>query len=623
MKNTIFLVLILLAVVATSAQNNPFHSPVEVAFSPDGKWIATTDFTKGSVYFVDAEKGEVMKEVKGMERPFGIVWMTGERIAVSEYGSHVITLINTGNFRIENRIPCVTYPMGFAKIGNEKLIVCGFGKNEAGIVDLTAGQQTKTIPVWNQPGFVAVMPDGDKALVSNLTPGSSDNGSILTMIDLKKGEAVKNIELPFGTSNVHDIEVSPDGKWGYVAHTYGRVMLPTTQTERGWINTNVFSIIDLQAGKLYATLPFDFVIRGGADPWGLDLSKDGSHLYATLAGVNELAVIKLNLLHRYLSGESRPPDLRSSDANAEIARNIWGKIYENPEQRHILADQFSALYAAGLLERIKLPVQGARGISVSPDGHTLGVAGYFSGNVVLVQPASGKIAGNIRVGDQPAMTMARKGEQSFHDAGAALQSWLSCATCHPAGRADGLNWDLMNDGIGNPKNAKSLLLSHATPPSMSLGVRSGYEVAVEKGFSFIQFHVADTATIEAVKAYLREMQPDISPFLNADGKLTAKAIRGKKIFESREAGCAHCHNGPYYTDMKMYNVGTKSRYESRETFDNPTLTEVWRTAPYLHDGSASTLKEVLIDRNVNDRHGKTSHLSDEEIEALIEYVRSL
>jgi hypothetical protein len=50
---------------------------------------------------------------------------------------------------------------------------------------------------------------------------------------------------------------------------------------------------------------------------------------------------------------------------------------------------------------------------------------------------------------------------------------------------------------------------------------------------------------------------------------------------------------------------------------------VWRTAPYLHDGSAATMRDVLTTGNQNDQHGKTSHLTAEQVGDLIEYVLSL
>ena len=76
-------------------------------------------------------------------------------------------------------------------------------------------------------------------------------------------------------------------------------------------------------------------------------------------------------------------------------------------------------------------------------------------------------------------TLSRRGEFYFNDATIGFQGWQSCASCHSSeGRVDGLNWDNLNDGIGNPKNAKSLFLAHRTPPSMALGVRADANIAV-------------------------------------------------------------------------------------------------------------------------------------------------
>ena len=70
-------------------------------------------------------------------------------------------------------------------------------------------------------------------------------------------------------------------------------------------------------------------------------------------------------------------------------------------------------------------------------------------------------------------------------------------------------------------------------------------------------------------------------------------------------------------------MGTRSALDRSGAFDTPTCVELWRTGPYLHDGSAVTLKEVLTTKNPDDKHGKTSHLSEEEIDALVEYLLSL
>jgi len=58
-------------------------------------------------------------------------------------------------------------------------------------------------------------------------------------------------------------------------------------------------------------------------------------------------------------------------------------------------------------------------------------------------------------------------------------------------------------------------------------------------------------------------------------------------------------------------------------FATPPLTEVWRTAPYLYDGRAESIREVLTTYNRGDTHGKTSDLSDQDINDLAAYILSL
>jgi cytochrome c peroxidase len=207
----------------------------------------------------------------------------------------------------------------------------------------------------------------------------------------------------------------------------------------------------------------------------------------------------------------------------------------------------------------------------------------------------------------------------FNDATICYQHWQSCASCHPDVRADGLNWDLLNDGMGNPKNTKSLLKAHQTPPAMSLGIRSDAETAVRAGVRYILMASRPEEEAQAIDAYLRSLEPVPSPFLR-DGRLSAAAQHGQKVFET--AGCAKCHSGPLYTDGRKHDVGTGLNLDRGSAFDTPALIEVWRTAPYLHDGRAATMEEVLQRSNGEDKHGRTSNLPPEELAALAEFVLS-
>jgi cytochrome c peroxidase len=209
----------------------------------------------------------------------------------------------------------------------------------------------------------------------------------------------------------------------------------------------------------------------------------------------------------------------------------------------------------------------------------------------------------------------------FNDASLCYQQWQSCSTCHPDARTDAVNWDLLNDGIGNPKSTKSLLFTHQTPPTMISGIRADAETCVRSGIRYIQFAVPEEEKASAIDEYLKSIKPVPSPHL-FHGRPTEKAIRGKKIFES-SVGCSMCHSGPYYTDMRTYDVGTGADNEAGKEFDTPTLVEVWRSAPYLYDGRAATMKDVFRTFNQENRHGYTSVLSDEQLDDLIEYIMSL
>jgi cytochrome c peroxidase len=183
-----------------------------------------------------------------------------------------------------------------------------------------------------------------------------------------------------------------------------------------------------------------------------------------------------------------------------------------------------------------------------------------------------------------------------------------------------LTWDLLNDGIGNPKKTKSMLWAHETPPSMITGIRDSAEMAVRAGIRHILFTEVNELKAQEIDAFLSSLRPVPSPFLE-DNKLSEKALKGKLVFEA--AGCKRCHSGAYYTDGNLYDIYSAHSNDEKARFDTPSLSETWRNAPYLHDGRAATMREVLVDFNKNGTHGKTGNLTDEELNCLLEYVLSL
>ncbi len=136
--------------------------------------------------------------------------------------------------------------------------------------------------------------------------------------------------------------------------------------------------------------------------------------------------------------------------------------------------------------------------------------------------------------------------------------------------------------------------------------------------------------LDALAVYSNAHPVPLSPHSKAG--LSDAAKRGKELFFSAETKCATCHSGPYYSDStpvkpyKLHDVGTGNSDKSEKMgprYDTPTLLSVYRTAPYLHHGEAKTLEDVLRKCNPDDKHGKTSHLSDAQVADLVEFMKAL
>jgi mono/diheme cytochrome c family protein len=397
------------------------------------------------------------------------------------------------------------------------------------------------------------------------------------------------------------VAVSPDGKHAYVSHVLARYQLPTTQLDRGWMNTNALTVVDVAAKEHINTVLLDNIDRGASNPWGVAVTPDGKHVCVTHAGTHEVSVIDRAKLHERLEKAAAGEQVTEVTSSAQDVPN-------------------DLAFLVGIRKRLKLAGNGPRGLAVA--GGKAWAAEYFTGTlgVVGLDPETPHKPKSVALGDEPEKTDVRLGMQYVNDAAFCFQGWQSCATCHPDMRTDGLNWDLLNDGIGNPRQTKSLLLSHSTPPVMITGVRARAEVAVRAGIRYIQFAVRPEEDAEAMDEYLKQMEPVPSPYL-VDGELSEAAKRGEKLFQS--AGCANCHPGPLFTDLQKYDVGTGTERDAGLKFDTPTLIEAWRTGPYLVRGQAKSIMEVLTEYNKDDQHGKTSDLNEQQLKDLAEYVLSL
>lgn len=479
----------------------------------------------------------------------------------------------------------------------QSLWVTGRFNNALWEVDPESRQILTRLEVGREPVDMVLFDQGESLLVLNNMPEMSALSfpvtAVLTVVDMKSKEVSRRILLSNGSTDVKAVALSGDQKYAYVTHLLARYQLPTNQVDRGWMSTNALSVIDLDAQELLTTVLLDTPQKGVANPWEVTVTADDKQLLIVASGTHELVSIDRQAMHERIEKVKRGEPVVPSTSKWEDIPNDAGFLY-------------------GIVTFTRTEGKGPRSIVTA--GDKAFTANYFTGELVAIDLRTGEKNVKKQPGEPLVSTVEGRGQMYFHDASLCFQGWQSCISCHPNdGRIDGLNWDQKNDGLGNPKNTKSLLLSHVTPPSMVTGIRKDAETAVRAGYRHILFAADNEEITSAMDVWLKSLKPFPSPYL-VDGQLSEAAKRGKEVFA---AHCASCHSGSYYTDRQQYDVPWTTGSAKGVKMDVPTLIEVWRTAPYLYDGRAYSMREML------DNHGPAKDVSETELNDLAEYVLSL
>lgn len=560
------------------------------------------DVVRGRLYvarYTDMSIGVIDTTVKRLIQAFAVpaapngvaLNADGTRLYVTVGGAegHVVVLDAASGAVLETFDAGHTPMSPVVSPDNSTLYVCNRFSDDVSIIRLSDGATLVRIAVGRQPHAAALTPDGTKLFVAEHLPvGPSTNAAIagaVSIINTTTRAVTSRILLPPGSQALRGICVSANGAKVYVTHVLSRFYAPTTQVLRGWMNTAALSVIDAATGTLVNTVLLDDLDLGAANPWGVICSTNNQYLCVSHAGTHEVSVID----------------------QAALLIKLQTSDLDTPQD---------LTYLVGMRRRLPLKGNGPRGLALI--GNTLYAAEYFSDTIGTVNITPGLEYGavEIPVGGVRTPDVIRLGEQNYNDAKLCLQNWQSCASCHPDARADGLNWDLINDGFGSPKNTKSHVFSIQTPPAMSTGIRASAQVAVRSGLKYIQFISQPESCAAAIDVYLTALRPEASPHLES-GALNEFATRGALLFQSQ--GCTGCHSGDYFTDGQRHDIGTATDHEVGVTFDTPTLRELWRTAPYLHDGRSSTVRDVVVTVHAS----RVSGLTPSQIDDLVEYLMSL
>ncbi len=152
----------------------------------------------------------------------------------------------------------------------------------------------------------------------------------------------------------------------------------------------------------------------------------------------------------------------------------------------------------------------------------------------------------------------------------------------------------------------------------------GYQAQFQKVFGT---EVTEIGIATAIAAYERTILSGNAPFdkwkAGEESALSEAAERGRVLFFGRGA-CSSCHAGHNFTDNGFHNIGIGMDQKEPDlgraaishlkgdtgSFKTPTLREIARTAPYMHDGSLRTLEQVVEHYN---KGGIPNPYLDEEI----------
>lgn len=600
------------------AADSLYRSPVSLALSHDGRTLYVVCENTDDLLRVDTRSRRVTGSVKLGRKPFGIALSpSGDTAYVTNRWDDDISVVDLPKMRVVRRIATGFNPHGIGDDGNY-LYVANLSADNISVIDARTGREDRRLFAGREPFGVAVSRDGQSVAVTNQialrnefrkTPRTE-----LTLIDGRHRYVVDHRVL----SNCviqQGAAWTPDGKWLLAVTELPHNLVPETQIYQGWMVTYGLIVAEPRPGGTTAVVLLDDVNRYYADPFGIVVSPDGRYVYVSSSGADVVSVIDWRGVERVLrihNGRIGVP----ADTLAVYARDLG----------------LSSEYVVARIPVGKNP----KGLALSPDGKKLYVAERLSDSVGVIDTRTNERIGGIDLGGPRVVTDLRRGEEVFNYASICFQKQLSCATCHPENNVDGLVYDIAADGgMGlNIVDNRTLRGVAATAPYKWTGINPTLERqegprAAQLFFRSNGFVPKD---VEAITHYIQSIPLPPNRYLAADGRLTPAQRRGKVIFDRTTTNtgayipianrCVTCHPPPLYTDRKLHNVGLQAYFDTDRLIDTPQLNRIYDTAPYLHDGRAPTLEEIWTRHNPDDLHGQTNDMTKQQLNDLIEYLKT-
>jgi DNA-binding beta-propeller fold protein YncE len=599
------------------ARPRPRHpSPGGLAVSADGKRLYCALPDLDEVVEADAVALRVLRRARVSGTPMGVALAPdGASLFVACRGGDRVARVALGELvEVESAFVGIG-PVGIAcaaTTNGVRLLVANGASDDLSLLGTEPLRELVRLSAGREPYGVGFAPDGRRAYAASrlaTMPGVDRAPSAeLTVVDVGRGRVAARP--PLVSSHLSEAAVAVPGRdWVLTPIVRVRNLVPITQVARGWVMSAGLAIADA-AGRGVVQVPVDEANRYFADPAALVVEGSGRRAYLASAGGDAVSVIDLDRLAAWL-------------AQADEATKL-GAIHDLE-----LADTY-------VVARIPTG-RNPRQLALSPEGSRLYVAEYLEDTVLVVDTRTLAPVGRLVLGDGKGGQddPIRRGERMFTWAGKTFQGQFSCRSCHPDGHVDGLNYDFDGDGVGdNLLDNRTLQGLAGTWPFKWNGKNPSLSVQCGPRFAKVLMRTDpfDGPQLADLTRFVESMPPPRTRHV-LDTEWTPARERGRQLFFATadpggkpipvERRCSTCHRPPLYTNRAKTSVGTRGPQDPTDEFDTPHLLGIAASAPYLHDGRAKSLEELWTLYQTNDLHGVSSYMSKQQLNDLVEYLKTL
>lgn len=595
--------------------NADYLSPFNMAVSADGSKLYVIAQEGNALLVIDTQTNKVIDKIAVGENPHSVILKNdGNTAFVSNQWADNIYEIDLSLSKVVDTLKTGSGPAGLVLSADEKfLYVVDSYSSEVSVIDLQTKTELKRLMAGNNPVGTDISPEGNLLYVTSRRtlpmPYGTPPMTELTVINTAT-QRVKERKIFDNAYIMENVAFTPSGDMAIATLIRPKNLIPAIQVERGWMMTHGIGIIEPGKNGRIIQLLTDEPNAYYSDPFDIVITPDGEKAFVSHSGVDYVTVIDLNAIRTLLA--------------------------ESTQEKLMTYSNHLGISSRYVLKRIPTGAN-PKGLVLSPGGEYLYVAERLEDRIAVISTDKLETIKTIDLDGPSRITVSRKGRRLFNNSGFTFQNQYGCYTCHPDSHEDGLVYNMAGKDMGrNLANVQTLRDIGDIPPYKWNGKNSSIYKQDGMRFSTILTRTEsfDYDELDALVAYIVtgiKNPPNLR--YNPEGKLTEAQKRGKKIFYRThtnfgeeipvENRCFTCHPPPYFTNLQMADVGTLADMDDPMLFDAPQLNNVYESAPYLHDGRAATLEELWTTFNNEDKHGVGNDMMKDQLNDLVEYLRSL